>query len=93
MTKGTKNARQNIYKHRNNLKQRREREVTDEVADVEGVVISPESVVDRRIPPFVSSDYVVGGGDGGSDRGENEKDAAEEEVGWAWARHEGNVSF
>lgn len=39
-------------------------ELTDEVADIESLVVGPESVVNARVPSTVGANYVVGGGDG-----------------------------
>lgn len=42
----------------------RERFVTDKVANVEGVVVGPEGVVDAGVPAAVGADDVVGGKEG-----------------------------
>lgn len=47
-----------------------ERVITDEVADVEGLVVGPEGVVDAWVPALVNADYVVGGGGGGEEEEE-----------------------
>lgn len=44
--------------------------ITDEVADVEGLVVGPEGVVDAWVPALVNADYVVGGGGGGEEEEE-----------------------
>ncbi|MCD9646718.1 hypothetical protein HAX54_036872 [Datura stramonium] len=51
---------------------------TDEVTDIEGLVVAPKSVVDVRIPTFVSSDNVISGGDGRcNSRSNDEEEYAE----------------
>lgn len=45
------------------------KESTDKVADVEGLVVSPEGVVDAGVPSAVGSDNMVGGGGRGHDCG------------------------
>lgn len=52
---------------------------TDEVVDVEGVVVGPESVVDAGVPAAVAADDVVGSGDGGDGGGGGEEEEEEDE--------------
>lgn len=49
--------------------------LTDEVVDVEGLVVGPQRVVDVGVPPEVAADDVVGGGDKGHGDGEEEEEA------------------
>lgn len=51
--------------------------LTDEVVDVEGLVVGPQRVVDVGVPPEVAADDVVGGGDEGHGDGEEEEEEAE----------------
>lgn len=57
------------------------REITDEVADVEGLVVSPESVVDAGVPALVDADNMVGCGGGGEEE-EEDGGGEVEERGW-----------
>lgn len=44
-------------------KEVRVKESTDEVSDVEGLIVGPKGVVDARVPAFVSTHNVVSSGD------------------------------
>ncbi|EEF49232.1 conserved hypothetical protein [Ricinus communis] len=46
---------------------------TDKISNIEGVIIGPKSIVDARIPAFVSTNNVVSGSCGGSGRDEDEE--------------------
>lgn len=37
--------------------------LTDEIADIECMVVGPESVINARVPATVGTNNVVGGGD------------------------------
>lgn len=63
------------YKDTREEKRERERS-TDEIANIEGVIVGPESVVDARVPAFVSTHNVVSGGSGG---GRDEDEEAQED--------------
>lgn len=63
--------------NRTEWKFQREEEHTDEVADVEGMVVGPESIVDSGVPPPVGAHNVVGGGDDAGRGDEDEEKDAE----------------
>lgn len=64
----------------NKSQKERERESTDEIVDIEGLVISPVGVVDTGVPAFVGANNVVSGG-GVSEEEEDEDEGEEEEGG------------
>lgn len=46
---------------------------TDEISNIESMVVGPESVVDARIPTTVGAYNMIGGGDGGCSGGDKEE--------------------
>ena len=48
--------------------------LTDEIADVEGLVVGPEGVVDVGVPPEVAAEDVVGRGGGGDEESKDAED-------------------
>ena len=63
------------------MNNRRFEEITDEVVDVECMIVRLESVVHSGIPAAVGADDMVGGADGGDSSGGGDEEDEEEDEG------------